>query len=245
MTSDLLTIDAQTGEEIAASLTLREVPADTLAAAQRAAAALQNVIARKKKPVMFGGEQYLEFEDWQTVGRFYGVTAKAVAVDTVTIGGVHGFKAVAVAQLADGREISRAESLCMSDEANWAHKPLYQLASMAQTRACAKALRNVLAWVVVLAGYRATPAEEMNSGETAPRRPSPRQVSAPSPALISKAQHTYFVELVAKTTTWSEAEVRALLKQHDVPHSSKIPLTKYDLLCQAIEAGPSVALADE
>ena len=60
MTSDLLTIDAQTGEEIAASLTLREVPADTLAAAQRAAAALQNVIARKKKPVMFGGEQYLE-----------------------------------------------------------------------------------------------------------------------------------------------------------------------------------------
>jgi hypothetical protein len=36
---------------------------------------------------------------------------------------------------------------------------------MAQTRACAKALRNVLAWVVVLAGYAPTPAEEMESGE--------------------------------------------------------------------------------
>jgi len=32
---------------------------------------------------------------------------------------------------------------------------------MAQTRAGAKALRNVLAWVVVLAGYRPTPAEEL------------------------------------------------------------------------------------
>jgi len=32
---------------------------------------------------------------------------------------------------------------------------------MAQTRAGAKALRNVLAWVAVLAGYKPTPAEEI------------------------------------------------------------------------------------
>lgn len=245
MTStDLMTIDAQTGEEIHASLTLREVPADTLAAAQRAASALQNVIARKKKPVVFNGEQYLEFEDWQTVGRFYGVTAKAVAVDTVTIVGVHGFKAVAVAQLADGREISRAESLCMSDEQNWAHKPLYQLASMAQTRACAKALRNVLAWVVVLAGYRATPAEEMNSGDTVPRRPPPRQVpSAPRVDLISAEQRAAFVALVADHG-WQDTEVIALLKQHGIPKSSQIPREKFTALCDAVKLGASVSLAD-
>jgi len=35
---------------------------------------------------------------------------------------------------------------------------------MAQTRAGAKAFRNRLAWVVVLAGYRPTPAEEMTEG---------------------------------------------------------------------------------
>lgn len=49
----------------------------------------------------------------------------------------------------------------MNDETNWRGKPLFQLRSMAQTRACAKALRNVLAFVPVLAGYEATPAEEM------------------------------------------------------------------------------------
>ena len=40
--------------------------------------------------------------------------------------------------------------------------PLFQLRSMAQTRACAKALSNVFKWVVVLAGYKPTPAEEMD-----------------------------------------------------------------------------------
>jgi len=36
------------------------------------------------------------------------------------------------------------------------------LASMAQTRAMSKALANKFKWVVVLAGYATTPAEEMN-----------------------------------------------------------------------------------
>lgn len=44
-------------------------------------------------------------------------------------------------------------------------KPLFQLRSMAQTRAEAKALKSVFGWVVVLAGYRATPAEELTGHE--------------------------------------------------------------------------------
>jgi len=43
--------------------------------------------------------------------------------------------------------------------------PLFQLRSMAQTRACAKALRNVFSWVVVLAGYAPVAAEEMTGSE--------------------------------------------------------------------------------
>jgi hypothetical protein len=39
--------------------------------------------------------------------------------------------------------------------------PLFQLKSMAQTRACAKVYRQVLEFVVKLAGYQTTPAEEM------------------------------------------------------------------------------------
>jgi len=163
-------------------LTLARDPSAVLQEAQRAAAALKDVIDRKAKPVRFNGETYLEFEDWQTVGRFYGITAKVVETCPVDFGETRGWEARAVAlHAATGVEISAADSMCLNDEPNWRNKPLFQLRSMAQTRACAKALRNVLSWVVVLGGYRPTPAEEMDwvagFGQAAPA-PAP----APAPA---------------------------------------------------------------
>ena len=141
---------------------LPRAPEVVLQEAQRAALALQRVVAGKKKPVIFKGEQYLEFEDWQTVGKFYGLCARTFEATPVEIFGVKGAKARAeVVDLRTGQVVGGAEAYCMRDEENWAAKPWFQLASMAQTRAGAKALRNVLAWVVVLAGYRPTPAEEL------------------------------------------------------------------------------------
>lgn len=147
-------------------LSVLRSPVEILAEARNAALALKDVISKKKNPVIFNGEQFLEFEDLQTLGRFYGVTAKVTHSSPIQIEGSSGFEARAVAiHVPTGMEISAADSMCMNDEPNWSKKPLFQLRSMAQTRACAKALRNVLAWVVVLAGYRPTPAEEMTGQE--------------------------------------------------------------------------------
>lgn len=143
------------------NMSIAREPEIILNEAKKAAQALQSVISKKLKPFILNGEQYLEFEDWQTVGRFYGVTAKIINTEFIDYGTAKGFFARAVTLRSDGAEISAAEAMCLDDERNWKGKPLFQLRSMAQTRACAKALRNVLAWVVVLAGYRATPAEEM------------------------------------------------------------------------------------
>jgi len=143
-------------------LSIHREPAIVLEEAKKAAKALSQVIAGKKKPVIINGEQYLEFEDWMTVARFYGITAKVISTNPISFGDVQGFEARAVAlQVSTGEEISAAEAMCLNDEANWKNRPLFMLRSMAQTRACAKTLRNVLAWVVVLAGYKPTPAEEM------------------------------------------------------------------------------------
>jgi len=136
-------------------------PFEVLEEAKQAAKALRDVVSQKTKPVVFNGEQYLEFEDLQTLGRFYGITAKVISTEFINYGEVQGFEAHVVAMRSDGMEISAADSMCLNDEQNWKSKPLFQLRSMAQTRACAKCLRNVLAWVVVLAGYKPTPAEEM------------------------------------------------------------------------------------
>ena len=142
MTGDLVNIPDRQLIEVA-----RE-PAEVLEEAKKAAQALRDVIATKTSPVIFNGQQYLEFEDWQTVGKFYGVTAKILDTEFVEYDGVKGFLARAVAiRVSDGMELSAAESMCLSDEPNWKSKPLFQLRSMAQTRACAKVLRNILSWV--------------------------------------------------------------------------------------------------
>jgi hypothetical protein len=136
-------------------------PLDTLTHAKRAAEALQSIVSQKPDPVIVNGKQYLEFEDWQTLGHFYGVHVRTGDAEPVTINGVEGAKARAEVLNDNGLVIGGAAAACLRDEDQWGNKPWFQLASMAQTRAGAKALRNVLAWVAVLAGYRPTPAEEM------------------------------------------------------------------------------------
>ena len=174
-------------EEGSRDIAIARDPVVVLEEAKRAAKALKDVISKKEKKVMMNGEQYLEFEDWQTVARFYGATVKVVSTEFIDYGAAKGFLARATVIRQDGAEISAAEAMCMNDEEKWSTRskyewsgpkdnrvkskvgeepvPLFQLRSMAQTRACAKALRNVFAWVVVLAGYAPTPAEDMTGTE--------------------------------------------------------------------------------
>jgi len=75
-----------------------------------------------------------------------------------------------------GKELPKRRKVQVGETAT----PLFQLRSMAQTRACAKALSNLFKWVVVLAGYRPTPAEEM-IGVTDREPDLPPEKQAPNP----------------------------------------------------------------
>lgn len=190
-------------------ISVQRSPEQVLEEAHRAARALKAVIDAKPKKVVFNNETYLEFEDWQTVGRFYAISPRIVNTKYVEYGFVTGWEATAEAvYIPTGQVIASAEAMCLNDEEKWRARPkyewhyvkksggtsaedpgrseliwegedgkkkpkktrvlvgeeavpLFQLRSMAQTRAGAKALRNALAWVVVLAGYKPTPAEEL------------------------------------------------------------------------------------
>jgi hypothetical protein len=156
--------------------TMQTAPEIVLEEAARAAKALQQVIDSKPKKVVLNGKLYPEYEDWQTIGKFYGITAGTVATKFVQMGAIRGYEAVAEARdIRTDQRMSSAEAMCLSDEPNWAKKPLFQLRSMAQTRACAKAMRNVLGWVVVLAGYEPTPKEELEEGSA----PAPKAEVVP------------------------------------------------------------------
>jgi hypothetical protein len=220
-------------------------PEAVLAEAQKAARALADVVSKKKKPVMMNGEQYLEFEDWQTVGKFYGITARIVSTGYIEYGEAKGFEAKAVAVRADGFEVSAAESMCLNDEPNWKGKPLFQLKSMAQTRAAAKALRNVLAWVVVLAGYRPTPAEEIQGMINSNKPPvaAPQKKVDGGPDKISEAQRKRFYA-IAKGTGFSDDEIKAHLLTLQIEHTADILKSQYDQLCTWAE-GKSREPGDE
>jgi hypothetical protein len=168
MSSTAIQTQEETALAIPSDLHITRAPKEILDAAREAAVALKEVISHKHKKVIFNGEQYLQYEDWQTIGGFFSCSVATGDAELVEIDGVPGFKAKARVIDTNGIEVSAAEAYCMKDEINWKLKPFFQLASMAQTRAGAKALRNKFAWVAVLAGYSPTPAEEMVESQEAP-----------------------------------------------------------------------------
>lgn len=187
----------------APSLALQRAPEVVLEEASRAALALRNVIESKPSKCVINGKTFLQFEDWQTLGRFYGVTAAARTTTLVEEGRVRGYEAHADAILVStGVVISSAQAMCLDNESKWADKPIFQLRSMAQTRACAKALRNVLAWVVVMAGYNPTPAEEVDDQATIISRPRSQ-----GSGRIAAATVTENCQKISKAASYEQLQV--------------------------------------
>jgi len=107
-------------------------------------------------------KKYLTLEAWEILGKFCSLTATVEWVKPVEIWNEKGFEARVAVTDNEGKVVSIAESMCMSDEGNWKGKPIFQLKSMAQTRAMSKAYRMCLSFIVSLAGYSPTPYEEMS-----------------------------------------------------------------------------------
>lgn len=254
--------------DIKYDLAMARDPNQVLAEAMNAAKALQSIIKQKAKPVVFGGKKYVEFEDWQVLGRFYGVTAKIVSTDYIDIGGTKGFLARAEAIDSTGRVISAAEAMCLNDEDKWSARakyeypngvktktgeipvPLFQLRSMAQTRACAKSLRNVLAWVVVMAGYEPTVAEEM-TGDEGGHEPTSAPIKPPvakAPASTTSAAPAGGLELVPSSLETKPGEkdgkafVRYSIKLPDGAYASTFDENMGFTLQEAKGAGVKVRI---
>ena len=183
-------------------------PGEIVESARVGAKALTDIINQKPKKVIINGEQYIEFEDWQLVGQFFGVSVRTLDPEPVTIGGIDGARAEALLiHMESGLEIGGASAYCMKDEEKWMNKPWYQLASMAQTRAGAKALRNRFSWVVVLAGYKTTPAEEMDGvGDTAPRSKAEHWCSEHQTLFFKKGRMKNFAHKIEGTDNWCNEE---------------------------------------
>ncbi len=161
--TSIASLNSNTGEIVEGELhAIVRNPETVMAEAQAACKVLMQKIASKEKPVIVNGEQYLEFGDWQTIGAFYQCTVRTVWTQLIEIGGINGFESAVETVNRQGVVVGSAKAMCLSDEPRWKAKPLFQLLSMAQTRAGSKSLRMAFGWVAELAGYKSTPAEEMD-----------------------------------------------------------------------------------
>ena len=123
------------------------------------------------------GKNYVHVEGWQFAGGLIGMYPRVQKVENLSNSNEIKYMAeVAIVSMKDGKIISRGFAVCSNKEGKMKSFDEYAILSMAQTRAIGKAYRNVIGWVMKLAGYEATPSEEMfKMGETPKQTPTAPQ----------------------------------------------------------------------
>jgi hypothetical protein len=254
-------------QPIEGGLVLLGNPKQMLRQAQEVAEVLMDVVLKQKLYQDIGKSRHIEVPAWQFAAHFYGISAKIVEGGTVPyideLTGAAGFKARAEALLINtGQVISAGEALCLNNEDNWSmrpkyeyqngsrvqigqvHVPSFQLMSMAQTRAIGKALSNVLRFVVVLAGFADTPAEEMTGDETGqpreerkpgkdPERKS-EQAANGNTQRISEAQRKRLFA-IAHEVNCPMNTVGQIIQSFGFDIAANITREKYDALVKAVQ----------
>jgi hypothetical protein len=147
------------------SLWKSDEPEEVVAQASRTAIALADVIRKQKLSTTINGRAHVHVEGWTLLGSLLGVFPVLVWTRKLD----DGWEARVEARTLAGNVVGAAEAECLRSEKTWAERADYALRSMAQTRATSKALRQPLGFVITLAGFDATPAEEM----PAPAKPQP------------------------------------------------------------------------
>ena len=134
-------------------------PAELIKSATAIATPLGKLIKDRELFSVISNREYVKCEGWTTLAAMLGVTPHEVSVDRED--GVY-VAVVELRRLSDGAAVGRASAECGGgEEPLWNDRAPYARRSMALTRATAKACRLSFSWIMVLAGYEATPAEEM------------------------------------------------------------------------------------
>jgi len=164
---------------------------------------LASVIKTQGLSTKIQGKDYVLAEGWTTLAGMLNLAPCTVWTRRVADYPVEAWEA-RVEVYHNGQIRGAAEALCGRDEPSWKGRPSYALRSMAQTRAMAKALRLPLGFIMKLAGFEATPADEMTDITPSDSFPtSPESVSpiADGPTKIIAA------EVEKRTPKWTKYRV--------------------------------------
>lgn len=172
---------------------------------------LKSYVVKQKLFTNIQGKNYAHVEGWQFAGGLLGLFPRVVSVENLSSSTeVKWMVKVDIINLKTDAVVSTGFAVCSSKESKKRSFDEYAILSMAQTRAIGKAYRNMIGWVMKLAGYEGTPSEEMHKvGETHMDSSDPT-IHSTADALdyacskkgcgneITKAEHDFSVKLFKK-----------------------------------------------
>jgi hypothetical protein len=228
-------------------------PGEVVERASGVARTLADVVHKQNLVVRIGQSNHVRVEGWTFLGSLLGVFPVVEWTRPVMDGDAKvGWEARVEARTRMGEIVGAGEAECLRSEKEWGPTPSkgrprddYALRSMAQTRAVSKALRMPLGFVMQLAGFNPTPAEEMPTVEA--RAVGDRQFPPVDPdtgeilpeghdMVISPAQRTR-LRAIQKRCDVSDDDLKEMVAAISGVDSSKlIPLRTYDELVAAVEA---------
>lgn len=133
---------------------------EKISIATKVATSLKKVIKKQELAVNIKGHTYVTAEGWETLGTMLGCAPFVESVEKLNLGEKkHQYGYQATVSIRKGDTIlSRAFAMAERNGNQSDHPSVY---SMAQTRALGKAYRMAFSWIIKMAGYEPTPAEEM------------------------------------------------------------------------------------
>lgn len=149
------------------------------------ATSLKKMIVQNKLYTDIKGKNYVNVEGWQIAGAFTGTYPIVEKVEQIPTANPKEYKYRAEVSLRDkdNNVVGYGVALCSNKEHGKTGFDEYAVASMAQTRAVGKAYRMKIGWLLKVAGYETTPAEEMDAIKEAQvveerkKRPTIREIS--------------------------------------------------------------------
>lgn len=177
-------VDAEVVDEVGTELAIKPPaslfgttdPDEVVDKAAKHATALARVIDERNLHSRIQGRDHVQVEGWQLLGSMTGVFAVVTETKPIVDSqGGSGWEARCEARTMDGQVVGAADAMCTRSESTWKSRDDYAIRSMAQTRATSKALKGPLGFIVKLAGYSSTPAEEIphDDGPECPKCGSP------------------------------------------------------------------------
>lgn len=129
---------------------------------------LKNIVVQQKLFVPIKGKNYAMVEGWMLAGMLTGINVMVEEPKCLSTGSEIKYSVAAKLYKGD-LLVGVGYAVCSSKEAMKKSFDEYAILSMAQTRAIGKAYRNKIGFIMKLAGFQATPSEEMHKvGENVP-----------------------------------------------------------------------------